>query len=99
LRFRYKLEGLDPDWNDVGTRRTAYYSYLPPGEYVFRVIAANRDGIWNEEGASISVVVLPPFYRTWWFIALCIAFLAGMAALAYYLRVRRLKRRAKRQED
>lgn len=99
LKFRYKLEGLDADWNDVGTRRTAYYSYLPPGEYEFRVIAANRDGIWNELGASLSVVVLPPFYRTWWFIGLLFAALAGVAALGYYLRVRRLKRRAERQEE
>ena len=44
VRFKYKFEGLEPDWNEVGTRRTAYYSYLPPGEYTFRVIAANRDG-------------------------------------------------------
>ncbi len=99
LRFRYKLEGLDRDWNDVGTRRTAYYSYLPPGEYTFHVIAANRDGVWNETGASIPVVVLPPFYRTWWFSLLLFAAVVGIVGLGYYLRVRRLKIRAERQEE
>lgn len=67
IRFRYRLEGLDHDWVEAGTRRTAYYSHLPPGNYTFRVTAANSDGIWNEPGAGLSFVVLPPFYRTWWF--------------------------------
>jgi signal transduction histidine kinase/ligand-binding sensor domain-containing protein len=70
LRFKYKLEGLDHDWTEAGTRRTAYYSYIPPGQYIFRVIAANSDGVWNTEGQSLRVIVLPPFYRTWWFITL-----------------------------
>jgi hypothetical protein len=61
VHFKYKLEGLDPDWNEVGTRRTAYYSYLPPGNYTFHVIAANRDGVWNTDGAFVKVRVLPPF--------------------------------------
>jgi signal transduction histidine kinase/ligand-binding sensor domain-containing protein len=70
LKFKYKLEGQDPDWVEAGTRRTAYYSYLPPGEYTFRVIAANRDGVWNMEGRSLRIRVLPAFYRTWWFLIL-----------------------------
>ncbi|MCZ2077154.1 MAG: histidine kinase [Bryobacterales bacterium] len=67
IRFRYQVQGLDHDWIEAGTRRTVYYSHLPPGNYTFRVTAANSDGIWNEQGASLSFVVLPPFYRTWWF--------------------------------
>ncbi len=52
VRFKYRLDGLEPDWVDVGTRRVAYYSYLKPGDYTFRVIACNNDGIWNENGAG-----------------------------------------------
>src|SRR5207248_3612717 len=50
IRFRYKMEGLDPDWIEAGARRTAYYTRVPPGNYTFRVIAANSDGVWNTEG-------------------------------------------------
>ncbi len=70
MRFRYKMQGLDRDWVEAGTRRTAYYPYLPPGSYTFTVIAANSDGIWNAEGASLQITVVPPFWRTWWFMTL-----------------------------
>ena len=85
VRFRYKLEGLDEQWVEAGTRRSAFYPYLPPGRYVFRVIAANSDLVWNEQGAALSIVVLPPFYRTWWFFSLA----SLMAAAAAYLTWRR----------
>lgn len=65
-RYAYRLEGFDPDWIDSGTDRTATYTNLPPGRYTFRVKAANSDGVWNEEGASIRLTVLPPWWRTWW---------------------------------
>ena len=60
MKFKYKLEGLDPDWNDVGTRRAAYYSYLPPGRYTFHLIAANRDGVWTTAGASVRFTYFHP---------------------------------------
>ena len=88
LQFKYKLEGLDDDWIDAGTRRLAYFSHVPPGEYTFRVIAANSDGVWNEQGATLKIVVLPPFYRTWWFITLA-AF--GIGIFAYLLFRRRIE--------
>jgi ligand-binding sensor domain-containing protein/signal transduction histidine kinase len=91
IRFKYKLEGLDGDWMDAGTRRTAYYSYIPPGQYTFTVIAANSDGLWNTEGQRLRVVVLPPFYRAWWFITLLSASVIGVAALLYRVRIGRLK--------
>ncbi|HEU4794388.1 MAG TPA: two-component regulator propeller domain-containing protein, partial [Pyrinomonadaceae bacterium] len=94
LRFKYKLESLDAEWHDVGTRRTAYYSYLPPGEYEFRVIAANRDGVWNTQGASLKVIVYPPFYRTWQFVGIVSLLIATLVLLTYYLRVRQLKLKA-----
>jgi hypothetical protein len=61
IRFKYKLAGLDHDWVEAGTRRAAYYSHVPPGKYTFTVIAANSDGVWNMEGKSLRVLVLPPF--------------------------------------
>ncbi len=92
LRFKYKLEGLDQDWTDAGTRRAAYYSYVPPGQYVFRVIAANSDGVWNTEGQSLRVIALPPFYRTWWFVTLAAIGAAGLLGFAWRRRVAQFKR-------
>jgi diguanylate cyclase (GGDEF)-like protein len=73
VKFKYKLEEHDTDWIDGDTRRTAYYSYLPPGNYQFRVKAANSDGIWNEEGATLNLELKPFFYQTRWFYLLCTA--------------------------
>jgi signal transduction histidine kinase/ligand-binding sensor domain-containing protein len=92
VRFRYKLEGLNDDWIEAGNRRAAYYSYVPPGEYTFRVIAANSDGVWNTTGAMIRVVVQPPFWRTWWFAAALGFSLVGLGFLIYNRRVAVLKR-------
>ena len=91
VRFRYRLAGVDSDWVEAGTRRVAYYSHLPPGSYTFNVIAANSDGVWNTRGASVRVVVVPPFYRTWWFLALCVVSIAAAGVLFYERRLARLK--------
>lgn len=80
-KFKYKLEGLDAHWIDAGTRRVAYFPYLPPGSYTFRVVAANSDGVWNNVGASISFRVLAPFWRKPWFLLLCAATLAVSTAI------------------
>ena len=90
MRFRYKLEGRDADWQDPENRRRAFYSDLPPGNYQFHVIAANNDGVWNEQGATADFTILPAFFQTAWFRALSI--FAGIAILwlLYTLRVRRL---------
>lgn len=63
IQFKYRLEGLDADWVDAGKRRVAYFPYLPPGNYTFRVIAANSDGFWNTGGASLNVIVRAPFWQ------------------------------------
>ena len=66
--YKYKMEGFEEDWNEVdSTRRFATYTNLDPGEYVFRVIASNNDGIWNEKGASIRIRITPPWWETIWF--------------------------------
>src|SRR5206468_10518506 len=62
VRFKYKLEGFDRDWIDVGPRRTAFYTNLPPARYAFTVIAANSDGVWNDRGASVMFELQPHFY-------------------------------------
>jgi signal transduction histidine kinase/ligand-binding sensor domain-containing protein len=83
--FRYRLEGVDGDWQDVGTRRQAFYTRLSPGNYRFRVIACNNDGVWNEAGAVLNFRVLPAFYQTFWFEALCA--LAGISSLWFVHRL------------
>lgn len=97
-RFRYRMEGLDPDWVEAGTDRTARYPALPFGTYTFRVIAANRDGVWNEQGAAVTLVVVPPFYRAPWFLALTGVVLIATAFGAYRWRVGTLERRQALQE-
>ena len=67
VQFRYKLEGLDKDWVDAGTRRVAPYTHPPPGHYQFKVIACNNDGIWNKIGDTLTVTFEPYFWQTLWF--------------------------------
>ena len=98
IKFKYKMVGLDADWVEAGTRRTAYYPHVPPGEYTFRVIADNGEGVWNTEGQSLSIVVLPPFYRTWWFISLAALVAAGLVVLVFRWRILNLKRKHREQE-
>ena len=92
MRFRYRLEGLEENWIEAGPRRTAYYSHLPPGEFTFRVIAANSDGMWNTEGKSLRIIVVPPVYRRWWFVLLGAMTLAGFLTLVFQYRIRQLRR-------
>lgn len=90
VRFKYKLEGFDHDWVDGGTHRSANYTNLPPGQYRFRVVASNNDGVWNEAGASLDFRLQPFFYQTNWFYGVC-AILAALAGRGLYaLRVRNL---------
>jgi signal transduction histidine kinase len=86
VRFRYKLEGLDRRWQDAGTRRQAFYTNLSPGQYRFRVIACNNDGVWNESGAMLSFFVIPAWYQTNSFRVAC--FLAGLFLLWVLHRLR-----------
>ena len=67
VRFRYRLEGYDHDWIEADTRRTAFYTKVPPGHYTFRVSAANEAGVWSERAAAAAFVIPPLFYETWWF--------------------------------
>lgn len=92
VRFRYKLEGRDADWHDVGTRRQAFYSDLGPGQYRFHVIAGSNDGVWNETGATLDFIIEPTWYQTTTFRVLCFL-LAGLIAWALHqLRIRQVSR-------
>lgn len=99
VNFRYRLEGLDKDWVEAGGRRTAYYSYLPPGDYTFQVIAANSDGVWNTEGRHLKIRVVPPFYRTWWFLILSLGIIFGGVYFGYRQRIDRLEANRRVQES
>ncbi len=90
VRFKYKLEGFDKNWIDGGALRVASYTNLRPGNYKFRVIAANNDGVWNESGAAVDLYLQPRFYQTYWFYLICVLLLAVTAWQLYRLRVRRM---------
>ena len=90
-RYRYKLENLEPSWNEVGSKqRLATYTNLDPGKYVFRVQGSNSDGVWNEEGVSLPILITPPWWRTNWFRAICAAAVLVLLWGTYELRVRQL---------
>ncbi|MBL8203897.1 MAG: hypothetical protein JNM09_06670 [Blastocatellia bacterium] len=92
MKYKYKLEGYDTHWIEAGTRRSAFYTSLPPGDYKFKVIAANSDGVWNEQGASFTFRATAPFWQRWWFIGLSLLGIAGAAFLFYRWRVSTLER-------
>lgn len=100
IRFRYRLHGLDSDWVEAGNRRLAFYSYVPPGNYWFQVIACNADGLWNETGATIGLTVSKYFWQTWWFIGLLSATLLVLVGAGVRFIVKRnLQRRLKHLEQ
>ena len=103
VRFKCRLNGFEPDWADVGTKRVATYNYIPPGNYSFQVIACNNDGVWNETGASLKFEMLPYFWQTTWFHVLGgVATVLVASAVVWFDTRRRMRRkleRAERQRD
>jgi ligand-binding sensor domain-containing protein len=87
--YAYKLEGLENQWSPAGNMRNTAYVNLSPGTYTFRVKAANNDGVWNEKGASVQIIVLPPWWMTWWCRALVVLVGIGVIVLIMQLRIRR----------
>ncbi len=97
--FKYKLENFDTKWIDAGTRRTAFYTNIPPGQFTFSVIACNNDGLWNKKGASFDLNIKPQFYQTWPFY-----FIMGLLVILFILgsmqlRIRQIKHREKKLVD
>ncbi len=85
--FAYKMEGFDPDWNYVVNKREAIYTNLDPGTYTFKVKASNNDRYWNEKGASIKLIILPPFWSNWWFRLLLIVIILSIGSSYYFFRI------------
>jgi ligand-binding sensor domain-containing protein/signal transduction histidine kinase len=87
VRYRYRLDGFDRGWSEPGAAREAVYTNLKPGSYVFRVMASNSDGIWDQNGSSLQFNIVPEFYQTSWFLLLCVLAAAGIAWVIYQRRV------------
>jgi len=90
VKFKYMMEGYDKTWIDAGSRRTAYYTNLSPGDYIFRVIACNNDGIWNKTGTSFSFSKRPYFYQTTWFYLISAALFLTLTYLFYRIKTKEI---------
>ena len=88
--YAIKMENFEKKWNYVGNRKFADYTNLQPGNYTLRVKASNNDGIWNEEGISLFIIVKPPIWQTWWFYSLTVLFIFSSILLTIQLRTRAL---------
>jgi signal transduction histidine kinase len=99
VRFRYKLEGQDPDWKEVVNEREAQYSNLAPGNYRFRVSACNNNGVWNEAGTFLDFSIAPAYYQTTWFRVSCVAAFLALLLGIYRLRVRSIEQRYRERKQ
>ncbi|UCC75788.1 MAG: ATP-binding protein, partial [Anaerolineales bacterium] len=97
-QYSYILEGFDQNWNAVGTRRFGRYTNLPPGTYTLRIKGSNNDGIWNEDGVSLKITVVPQVWETWWFRGMAATVALGAAFVSYSLRVRSIEARSRQLE-
>ncbi len=98
VRFKYRLDDLEPTWIDAGSTRSAHFTYIPPGKHFFHVIACNNDGVWNNKGAEFAFIVLPYFWETWWFRVLGAAITLGIGGGIVWLDGRRRMERLQRQQ-
>lgn len=90
VKFRYRLEGFDKDWQEGNVERSAVYSRLPPGHFEFHIMASNNDGVWNEEGASVRLTVPPSFVQSGFFKWLCLALTVALIWIIYRMRLRQV---------
>lgn len=98
-QYAYMVEGFENEWNYVGSQRNATYTNLSPGDYTFKVKAANNDGLWNETGTSLALIITPPFWQTSWFYLLVAIFIAGALIAIYRIRVRGIRAQNYRLEQ
>jgi ligand-binding sensor domain-containing protein/two-component sensor histidine kinase len=90
-QYAYQLVGLDKNWIYSGTRRYASYPGLAPGTYTFKAKASNNDGIWNEKGTSLIIIIHPPWWQTWWAYLLWTVIILALLYSIYYIRISRLR--------
>ncbi len=98
-QYKYLMEGFDEDWHHVGNKREATYTNLDPGKYIFRVKGSNNDGIWNEEGVSVKITILPPWWQTILFKILVILLTISLIIGFYYYRLNQLNRQKHRLQE
>ncbi|MCB9102845.1 MAG: PAS domain S-box protein [Anaerolineales bacterium] len=97
--YQYQLEGFDQEWSPIGQKRSATYTNLDPGKYVFRVRGSNNDGVWNETGKSLRIVITPPWWEARWFRAAVMAVLLGLAIGGFHWRVQAVQRQKRLLES
>jgi signal transduction histidine kinase len=98
-RYAYYMEGFESGWNEAGEKTEATYTNLDPAEYVFRVKASNNDGVWNEQGVSLRIVIAPPWWMTWWFQGLVVVGFLSVGPIIYVRRVSGLRKEHALQQD
>ncbi|HTE02211.1 MAG TPA: two-component regulator propeller domain-containing protein [Mucilaginibacter sp.] len=98
-QYAYKLENFDSDWNQVGSRNTASYTNLPPGEYTFKVKYRNSAGLWSPVKDSLKITIVPPFWLTWWFEVLAVVFISGAIYAIFKYRLKAIKLRQQELEE
>lgn len=98
-QYAYKIEGLNSDWIPLGNKNTISIAGLEPDTYILRVKASNNDGLWNEQGASIRITILPPWWATWWFISLIISVIAGIIYGIYRYRVKEIRKEEAHKQE
>jgi len=90
-KYKYILEGFDDDWIDAGNQRNATYTNLDPGEYIFKIIASNRDGIWNEDGASLVIIISPPWWATTWAYIIYALIILSIIYFTWWMQLKRIR--------
>ena len=93
------MEGLHDDWIDIGNERTISFTGLEPGKYVFHVLGSNNDGVWNDQGAYLKMVITPPFWKTWWFRGLLLILVAALLIIWHQKRMENLSLRLKTEAE
>jgi two-component system sensor histidine kinase ChiS len=96
-RYKYMLQRYDENWIELKKKQMVSYTKVPPGNYVFKVKGSNNDGVWNEKGTEVSIIITPPFWLTWWF-KICLVFLfLGVLAILHKRRTTLIRQRLERK--
>ncbi len=98
-RYKYKMEGIHDNWLDLGHKHDITFTGLEPGEYVLRIKGSNNDGVWNEEGTSLKIIITPPFWKTWWFRVLVVSVLLFLLFTWHRSRMKRLSLQLRTEKE